>query len=31
VDKGATVAEMEKERDFLQWIVRGREQHEWTR
>jgi bidirectional [NiFe] hydrogenase diaphorase subunit len=28
--KGSTVAEMTKRRDFLQWIVNGREKDIWT-
>jgi bidirectional [NiFe] hydrogenase diaphorase subunit len=29
--KGASVAEMEKQPDFLRWILDGREKHEWSR
>jgi bidirectional [NiFe] hydrogenase diaphorase subunit len=29
-DKGATVAEMAKENDFVGWIIRGRNKREWT-
>lgn len=28
--KGSTVAEMVKHHDFLQWILDGREKHQWT-
>ena len=28
--KGSTVAEMVKRHDFLQWILDGRENHQWT-
>ena len=27
--KGSTVAEMEKQHDFLRWILNGREQNLW--
>jgi bidirectional [NiFe] hydrogenase diaphorase subunit len=27
--RGASVAEMEKQHDFLRWILNGREQHQW--
>lgn len=30
-EKGATVAEMEKQHDFLQWILNGREKNQWSR
>ena len=30
-EKGATVAEMEKDHDFLRWILDGREKNEWSR
>ncbi|MEZ4712938.1 MAG: bidirectional hydrogenase complex protein HoxU [Caldilineaceae bacterium] len=30
-EKGATVAEMEKQHDFLRWILNGREKNEWSR
>lgn len=29
--KGATVAEMEKQHDFLRWILDGREKKQWSR
>lgn len=29
--KGATVAEMEKQHDFLRWILDGREKNQWSR
>ncbi|MCC6454844.1 MAG: bidirectional hydrogenase complex protein HoxU [Caldilineaceae bacterium] len=29
--KGATVAEMEKQHNFLRWIVEGREKQQWSR
>jgi bidirectional [NiFe] hydrogenase diaphorase subunit len=29
--KGKSVAEMQKDRRFLQYIVRAREKHEWIR
>ncbi len=29
-DKGSAVAEMEKQHDFLEWIVTGREKNEWV-
>jgi len=31
VTQGATAGEMEKRRDFLRWILDGREKHEWSR
>lgn len=31
VSKGATVAEMHKQHDFLRWILDGREKKEWSR
>ncbi len=30
VSKGATVAEMEKQHDFLRWILAGRELNQWS-
>ncbi|MCA9970159.1 MAG: 4Fe-4S binding protein, partial [Anaerolineales bacterium] len=29
-NQGMTVAEMEKEHDFLPWILGGRTKHEWN-
>jgi bidirectional [NiFe] hydrogenase diaphorase subunit len=29
--KGASVSEMEKHHEFLQWIVAGRQRHQWSR
>jgi bidirectional [NiFe] hydrogenase diaphorase subunit len=29
--KGATVAEMTKQHDFLHWILQGREKKQWSR